>query len=184
VPWTDMRSPAVGLLRVNVCSKLKELKMVCTQGGTGMRSSSRCWPWLLLLALAVSGPRVANAQKSESAPSSQPPVASSPAGASDADEAPSSGDEKASEKAAAIKGRLPNQYGKLGISSEQRKRIYAIQSELRTEVMRLEQQIEKLRREEQQRVEAVLSVEQLALLKQLRSAAQERLNSRKSTSRN
>ena len=79
----------------------------------------------------------------------------------------------------AVKGRLPNNYAKLGVSTDQRKEIYTIQARLRLQIAALEKQIVQLKLEESRQVQAVLNDEQRQMLEKLEAAARERRVSRK-----
>lgn len=73
------------------------------------------------------------------------------------------------------RGRLPNLYGKLGVSEVQRERIYAIQGEYNAQIDELLAQVEELRTERETAMEAVLTNGQRQRLKELRDeAAKER----------
>lgn len=65
-----------------------------------------------------------------------------------------------------IRGRLPDHYGKLGISQEQRTQIYEIQADYRAKMTALQEQIAKLEMQEVQDVEEVLTDEQLEELRE------------------
>lgn len=69
-------------------------------------------------------------------------------------------DEKAS-------GRLPNNYGKLGLSEKQKKSIYETQGKYATEINSLIKQVEALRAKRDAEVEGVLTAEQKVKLKEL-----------------
>lgn len=53
--------------------------------------------------------------------------------------------------------RVPNNYGQLGLSTEQRQRIYAIQAEYGKRIDELEAQLEAVRKERDEQCYAVLS---------------------------
>jgi TolA-binding protein len=73
------------------------------------------------------------------------------------------------------RGRLPNLYGKLGVSEVQRERIYSIQGEYNAKIDDLLAQVEELRGERDTAMEAVLTNGQRQRLKELRDeAAKER----------
>jgi TolA-binding protein len=79
------------------------------------------------------------------------------------------------EEDAKSRGRLPNLYGKLGVSEVQRERIYAIQGEYNAKIDDLLAQVEELRGERETAMEAVLTNGQRQRLKELRDeAAKER----------
>lgn len=79
----------------------------------------------------------------------------------------------------ALKGRLPNYYGKVGLDDEQRQRIYGIQAEYRDKIQNLLQEVEDLRTEEALTIQAVLTDEQRAELnKMITEARKKRADSR------
>ncbi len=82
-----------------------------------------------------------------------------------------SGNKSTTDKAAVeeekITGRLPNNYGKLGLSEKQRKSIYEKQSKFATEINALIRQVEELRAKRDAEVENVLTAEQKVKLKEL-----------------
>lgn len=63
-------------------------------------------------------------------------------------------------------GRVPNGWGKIGLSTEQKKKIYAIQAEYKDQIAELEQQIEALKMKQLEEMEGVLTAEQLGKLKE------------------
>ena len=67
-------------------------------------------------------------------------------------------------------GRLPAYFGSV-VSAEQREQIYAIQATYAEQIQQLEKQLESLKQKRAAEVEAVLTPEQQAKIKQLRSDA-------------
>jgi TolA-binding protein len=67
-----------------------------------------------------------------------------------------------------MKGKLPPNYKKLGLSEEQTQAIYKLQSKYGAQIEELAQQIRKLRAEENAEIEKVLTDAQKESLKQLR----------------
>jgi hypothetical protein len=67
-----------------------------------------------------------------------------------------------------VKGRLPQGFAKLGLSDEQKQKIYKIQAEYDAKVEALEAQIKKLREEERTQIFAVLTPQQKELYLKLR----------------
>ena len=63
----------------------------------------------------------------------------------------------------AAKGRLPNGFGQLGLSQDQRERVYGIRELYRGEIDRLEAVIERLKAEEELQYQQVLSPTQRQL---------------------
>lgn len=66
------------------------------------------------------------------------------------------------------RSRLPNHYGKLSVTADQRERIHAIQADYDGRIDELLAQIEQLRSDRNAAMEAVLTVDQRARLTQLR----------------
>ena len=81
------------------------------------------------------------------------------------------------------RGRLPNFYAKLGISSKQRTAIYGIQSEYKSKIDELKKQIATLETEQKSKVEAVLSDAQKKRLTEVLKEAQERSSKRKASAK-
>ncbi len=67
-----------------------------------------------------------------------------------------------------IKGRLPPGFAKLGLSDEQKQKIYKIQAEYEAKIEALEAQIKKLREEERAQIFGVLTPQQKELYLKLR----------------
>jgi len=59
-----------------------------------------------------------------------------------------------------IKGQLPPNWGKLGLSDEQRQKVYRIQADYRKKIEALEQEIEKLKKKQLEEMTGVLSPDQ------------------------
>ncbi|MEX0728525.1 MAG: hypothetical protein WD065_19790 [Planctomycetaceae bacterium] len=62
-------------------------------------------------------------------------------------------------------GRIPNGWGKLGLSPEQKKNIYEIQGKYKVEIEELEKQIEDVKTKQLDDMEGVLTADQLSKLK-------------------
>lgn len=62
------------------------------------------------------------------------------------------------------KGRLPQYYAQLGLSDDQKRQIHKIQSDLGTKIDELQEQINKLKLEEKQAIEKILTSAQRARL--------------------
>jgi Spy/CpxP family protein refolding chaperone len=79
--------------------------------------------------------------------------------------------EAVSKKDAAEKvtGRLPNNYGRLGLSDAQRQNIYKIQAKYQEEIEALTKQLEALRQKRDSEIEAVLTAEQKTKLQELQA---------------
>jgi len=68
-----------------------------------------------------------------------------------------------------LKGRLPNNYGKIGVTSEQRQKIYKIQAKYRDQMEVLQKQLQDLRKQRDAEVHGVLTDKQKKLLSDLSS---------------
>ncbi|HET6426159.1 MAG TPA: hypothetical protein VFG20_20885 [Planctomycetaceae bacterium] len=73
----------------------------------------------------------------------------------------------AAEEEDKVSGRLPNNYGKLGLSDKQKKSIYETQGKYATEINELIRKVEELRGKRDAEVEGVLTAEQKVKLKEL-----------------
>ncbi len=98
---------------------------------------------------------------------------------------PKKGTEKPSaaadeEKAA---GRLPNNYGKLGLSEKQKTSVYAAQTKYATEISALIKQVEDLRAKRDAEVEAVLTAEQKVKLQELQGETAKRTAAKKAAAK-
>jgi hypothetical protein len=67
-----------------------------------------------------------------------------------------------------IKGYLPAGYGKLGLSTEQKQKIYKVRNSYNAKIADLRRQIEQLRKEQREETEKVLTPEQLKRLRDRR----------------
>jgi len=76
----------------------------------------------------------------------------------------------AAKKAKKPRGRLPNYYRSV-VSEEQRVKIYEIQARYRDQIAALKAQIEALTKEQNDKITAVLSAEQLQKIEQLAAEA-------------
>lgn len=72
-----------------------------------------------------------------------------------------------------VTNRLPNNFGKLGLSNAQRERIYAVQAAYRAKINLLLQELEDLRSQESLEIQSVLTPEQQAELQQLYEQSQQ-----------
>ncbi len=79
----------------------------------------------------------------------------------------------------AKKGRLPANYGKLGLTDAQKTKIYGIQGQYDDQLEALEKQIEALKGKRDVEVETVLSEDQRKILKNLVDAAKEAKKTKK-----
>ena len=76
------------------------------------------------------------------------------------------------------RGRLPNYYGKLGVSGEQRNKIYAIQSSYQLQLVELRKQIADLLAKRDAEMASVLTDPQKEQLSKLRETAKEEAEKR------
>ncbi len=67
-----------------------------------------------------------------------------------------------------LKGRVPNHYGKLDLTDEQKQRIYKVQQRHDPEIAKLEKQLALLKAREMAELEQVLTAPQRAQLEKLR----------------
>ena len=114
--------------------------------------------WIIILLSAVALPSLIAAQ-SKGEPESQ--------------ESHQPGDESQTSETKP-RGRLPNHFGKLGISEEQRTRIYSIQADYDVRIDDLLSQIEELVANRDSDIDAVLTEGQRARLRELREEARSR----------
>jgi hypothetical protein len=71
---------------------------------------------------------------------------------------------KAQEK---VSGRLPPGYGKLGLSDEQRQRIYKVQAAYDAKIEDLEEQLKRLQAEKRKAIDGVLTADQQKMLRKI-----------------
>lgn len=64
-----------------------------------------------------------------------------------------------------LKGTLPAGFRKLGLTDEQKQSVYKIQADYRDRIAALQAMIDKLRKEQKEKIEGVLSPTQLKALK-------------------
>lgn len=86
-------------------------------------------------------------------------------------------------KARTVRGRLPDHFGKLGISRTQRERIYEIQAGYREQIEKLQKQIMVLEQEANSEVESVLTDDQRTALRKFVAEAEARRRERSKNSR-
>ena len=79
-------------------------------------------------------------------------------------------------------GRLPAQYGKLGLSDAQRQKIYGLQADYGKQIDELEKQINSLKQKENSEIEAVLTPDQKSKLDELLAEAKKAAAERKKKS--
>jgi hypothetical protein len=78
------------------------------------------------------------------------------------------GDDKKDDKTPVkVKGTLPANWSKLGLSDEQKQKVYAAQTEVRGKIADLEAKIKELKKHEREEIEKVLTDAQKARLKEL-----------------
>lgn len=103
----------------------------------------------------------------------QEPATKAPAAQQESASAPA---EKTTRKKS--RGRLPNYYGRIGLTDAQREKIYGIQSKYRVQIEELEKQIMALQTKENEEIVAVLSPVQQELLQKLQDEAKKRREER------
>lgn len=85
-------------------------------------------------------------------------------------------------KASRSGDRLPANYGKIGVSEDQRKKIYEIQNKYNDQIDALQKQIADLRAKEKAEVEAVLTAEQKKSLQTANEESQKKAAEKKKAS--
>jgi hypothetical protein len=80
---------------------------------------------------------------------------------------------------ATLRGQLPANYKKLGLSDEQKQKIYKIQGEYRTKILELSEQIKKLTADERAEYMKVLTDAQKARLKELQTGEDSKVADKK-----
>ena len=91
--------------------------------------------------------------------------------------------EKAAKKPAKQRGRLPNFYGQIGLSDEQRDKVYGIQQQYRDQIRDLQQKLNELKDKQTAEIDAVLTPDQLKKVEELKaSSARKREDSKKKSS--
>jgi hypothetical protein len=76
------------------------------------------------------------------------------------------GDDK-TEKKGKAKGTLPANWGKLGLSDEQKQKVYTVQTEYRDKIAELEQKLKAAKKQEREEMEKILTDAQKARLKEI-----------------
>ncbi len=84
--------------------------------------------------------------------------------------APKKPTEKTEAPAKKYRGRLPNNYGKLGLLPKQKEQIYAIQGKYEAELDKIVEQIKKIKSDRDQEIQSVLTDAQKLALKELLAA--------------
>lgn len=74
------------------------------------------------------------------------------------------------------RGRVPNHYGKLGLTDDQKQEIYSIQAKYREQINALQEQINELQQEEASEIYLVLSDVQKESLRTILAEVAERRN--------
>ena len=86
--------------------------------------------------------------------------------------------ERQEPEAEKLTGRLPNYYGKVDVSDEQRQNIYRIQADYEVKIESLLDEIEQLRTDRDEKVAAVLTDEQRAAVERLEAEARAKRTAR------
>jgi hypothetical protein len=68
-----------------------------------------------------------------------------------------------------IRGQLPMYFGKLGLRDDQKQKVYKLRADYKSKTDQLKRQLEKLKYEEKEALETVLTQDQLKRLKELRT---------------
>ncbi len=100
------------------------------------------------------------------------PAKASPAASPQAESPPADKQKQDAAPRKKIVNRLPNNFGKLGLTESQRQKIYALQAKYRAQLEALTAQIEALREEQNQEIESVLTPAQKAELHKFQQATQ------------
>jgi hypothetical protein len=79
------------------------------------------------------------------------------------------GDEPAKVKdpAPRMRGQLPQNWGKLGLSDEQKQKVYEVQTRLRAKIDALEKQMAELKDQQKKEMEGILTTAQKARLREI-----------------
>ncbi len=85
----------------------------------------------------------------------------------------------AGQQAEKVTRRLPNNFGKIGLSEEQKQKIYTIQAEYRLRIEQLLQELEDLRNEEILEIQNTLTQPQKAELQRLLEESRKKRESKK-----
>jgi hypothetical protein len=89
--------------------------------------------------------------------------------AQDKDKDKTAKDDKA--PAVKLRGQLPTYFKKLGLRDDQVQKVYRVRATYKTKIDELKAKIDKLRAEEKEDLEKILTPEQVKRLKELRSGA-------------
>jgi Spy/CpxP family protein refolding chaperone len=71
------------------------------------------------------------------------------------------------EPAPRMRGQLPQNWGKLGLTDEQKQKVYKVQNEFRPKIEALQRQISELRDQERKELETVLTADQKKRLREI-----------------
>ncbi len=82
--------------------------------------------------------------------------------------------EAKAEVAKKVVNRLPNNYAKLSLTDEQKKKIYSVRSTYASKIDELEAQLQSLKDKEQAEIETVLTADQLKLLGSIRAESKQK----------
>lgn len=83
------------------------------------------------------------------------------------DKKPNAGDEKPADSGAKMRGQLPQNWSKLGLSDEQKQRVYKLQSDFQNKMDSLQKQISDLKSQERKELEKVLTPGQRERLREI-----------------
>ncbi len=76
-------------------------------------------------------------------------------------------DSKSKDSASKVKGQLPQNWSKLGLSDEQRQKVYMVQSEYKEKVEALEKQLTELKKKQMDEMTKVLTASQKSKLREI-----------------
>lgn len=77
--------------------------------------------------------------------------------------------DKKAEEPTKLKGQLPANFKRLGLSEEQVQKVYKLRADTKAKINDLEKQIKKLREDEKEALEKILTPDQRKRLKELRT---------------
>jgi hypothetical protein len=83
-------------------------------------------------------------------------------------------DKKGDDPPKKLKGTLPQNFGRLGLSDQQKKTIYKLQGEYKAKRAELQKKLEKLKSDEKAAYEKVLTEEQKKQLRELRTGEKDK----------
>lgn len=76
-------------------------------------------------------------------------------------------DDKPADSGAKMRGQLPQNWSKLGLSEEQKQRVYKVQNDIRAKIDSLQKQINDMKEQERKELEKVLTPAQKERLREI-----------------